>query len=152
LAVARQALETLAQDFPKVPQYQYELGRICLNLARLRQIQRQTAQATADLRGASSLLRRLVESYPQLPDYRLEVAQASLELAKLARGLTPADQSQAESIAREGIARLNELAPRGSLLPAHLQVLGAASLELGLLLNAMKQVSEARQVIEQSVD
>ncbi len=83
-------LGTLAHDYPKVPEYRFELAEVRLNRARLYQdgpaLTRPLADFVAkDLEAARDHFQRLARDFPGRPDYRLRAADTRIRLGLLAR-------------------------------------------------------------------
>jgi serine/threonine-protein kinase len=100
---AAKRLRTLAQDYPGVPDYRFELALILTNRAWVYEdagmvTNAQADQIEADLNEALGYLDGLTREYPGRPDYQLRAADARVRLGILHRLRAQNDQAEAKPL------------------------------------------------------
>ena len=95
-AKARAGFESLASDFPKVPDYRRELAMTLNNLAQLLELQPSDKEKPLDLlRAAEADQARLADQFPEVPDHRMRLAITRYHLGDLLRSTDPAGSAAA---------------------------------------------------------
>ncbi len=92
---AKDELDRLAAEFPRILQYRRELASIFNNLGRLARDGEQPELASQSFRQATSLLKPLATKYPQVPDYRQNLAIDEFQLNLLKVAAEPASAAAA---------------------------------------------------------
>jgi tetratricopeptide (TPR) repeat protein/tRNA A-37 threonylcarbamoyl transferase component Bud32 len=131
---ARERLDSLAAEFPNVPQYRRELASIHYNLALAERSRGGRPEAERDLRRALDLLKRLVAEFPEIPEHRQKATDASIQL----NILVAESDHDAERLVRkalaDALAEQERFVAEFPEIPEYAAVLGCDYYKMGRIL------------------
>ena len=129
---AKEGFESLAADFPRVPDYRRELAITLNNLGELREVRPSEKSDPGVLfRKARDDQRRLVDEFPEVPDHRMKLAITQLHIGDLLRTGDPAGS---EAAFRAAIALQTKLVADYPQVPEYQSALGRTLTELASFL------------------
>jgi eukaryotic-like serine/threonine-protein kinase len=124
---AQKLLQTLAAEFPDVPQYPLELASVEYNLGLLAAKTLHPDQAVASYKESVRLLEELKQRFPKTPAYRMKLA-----VSQVALGETFPIESQA--LLKRALEEQSTLLAEYPNVPEYQLNVGRAHYQLGLLL------------------
>ncbi len=126
-------LQTLAADFPKVPQYRRELASVYSNLGEREEARESHQEAAEDHRHALDLLGDLAGEFPKIPEYRQKRTVASFQL-KFNILSAKTHLLDAEREVQEALEEEEKFVAAFPEVPEYAFVLGRHNYQVGLLL------------------
>ena len=151
-AAYREALavrETLAQDYPTVPEYRQQLARSHNNLGVLLKDLGQWREAETAYRQALPLEEALARDFPTVPAYRQALADSYNNLGTLLSGL--GKRREAEIAYRQALALQEALVRDFPTVPEYRQALAGSHNNLGSLLAGQGQRMAAAVAFRQAL-
>jgi len=147
---ARDAFQSLATDFPKVPDYRRELAMALNNLGEVLEIAPTDLGKPLDLfRKALEDQKRLVDEFPEVPDHRLKLAITYLHIGEFFRHTTPAE---AATPLLEAVKIEEKLVGEYPQVPEYQSNLGLSLTELARLLVDQRQDAEAVERFSKAIE
>ena len=149
VANAIKVLEELDREFPKVPDYRYELSEtyamLDINL-RTPQLRR---EAESRFKRAVDLAADLARRFPNVPEYQASLARSQRKYGTVLRGGGKLDD--AERAFRQSVNADRSLVERFPLVPDYLMFLAESQLSLGELLKDRNRLTEAKTVLGDAI-
>jgi serine/threonine-protein kinase len=145
LKQARDVLDRLTAEFPRILQYRRELASIFNNLGRVGRGSKQNDPAAESFRQAANLLKELAKRYPQVPDY-----QEDMDIALFQVGLFKAetDLAAAERVVKPILVDQEHLIATYPNVPDYRNALGRNLLEYSKLLHGRHAFDQARPLAQ----
>jgi tetratricopeptide (TPR) repeat protein len=148
LKQARDTLDRLTAEFPRILQYRRELASIFSNLGRVGRDTKQNELTSEALRRAAELLTDLAERNPQVPDYQQDrdIARFQLGILRADVDLTAGERELAPILADQ--EKLIETYPA---VPDYRNALGRNLLTYVELLHGHDESARATSIAEKAV-
>ncbi|MFQ3649339.1 MAG: serine/threonine-protein kinase [Gemmataceae bacterium] len=146
---ALQLLESLASDFPSVPEYRAELAEALMSASSRPLLPSQKLLAEKRTRRALELADDLARSYPEAPEYRALAARARQRLGLVLAAQGKNDEAIKEM--RQALTSLRELEGRIIAGPTQRSLQLETRLVLAETLRLKGELTEARSLLEQVI-
>jgi eukaryotic-like serine/threonine-protein kinase len=147
---ALNARTKLTKDFPLVAEYRRELATTCLNLGRLWHLSGRTKDAEAKYVKARDLLRELVKRAPEVPLYKSQLAWSYHLLGVLRQSAERSEEAIQDFEEAASLYRKTLDAQPG--VTYYMRNLGETLYRLAVLRDDPAQLSEARSLLQKTVD
>jgi tetratricopeptide (TPR) repeat protein/tRNA A-37 threonylcarbamoyl transferase component Bud32 len=143
-------MHRLAEDFPAVPDYRYELGEVLIQLVAGGGGPRHDGSAERQLRRAVGLARELAAAFPAVPQYQALHGRSLQRLGAFLQASGRGDE--AEPLHRDAVALHHALVSRFPSVPSYHLYRADACRSLATALQRRGQLAEACALMEETID